>query len=836
MIFSTNYLNDEHSFFADQSFEEDPDLVAELCRLELRTIDKDKVLSLFNIDNSPEELVKIANILLEEDSSAKFTLSPIVNRFLPTEIYGFVCKHIANLSDKCAIALAQYVLPNVKLGFKKLSETIKEGENEITYNAIGIIPLPKGKNNYGRQWAAFLAKHYHFGNPLTEELCLCLHTSTDWVNDDADLLEDFSEELSTTEGKDISVFLFHHEPDNYPIAKALYQKDANLHKIWGAIKPIKASKIDLYNLWLSIDTPTKVYAFGEEYKSIVKKQITRTIEELKKLPSNDIKKCIEEDKLYPFRIAIYDSKYITTYDSTKHEKIFCQNLFCPVFDQNQHKGFYPTIHMIPGITWDDFNNHNKPTRFFRITDSSIWNYFAIDEEDFKRIVTNIHSNWEKKYYLLEIAHEFVDLNGRLTQESYLYQKSAGGHAADVSPFLFHSEHGLTLQNENDEKELKRKGRDKVLNYKDYKWRVLLVDDRIGISDNDEKSYLSPSEYGVSKDKIVKDRIEHLFDKKHICKCIKFTKDAKIKTIFHLDEGEDPNVMVLCVDTIEKAEEALKNYKFDFILLDYLLDKTKETDKERRYGYELLKDLNNTIGRDCSDLSSYQHYTDGNHYIVGPSHRYFFMFISAFTTAISERLRLSGWSRSEELWHIAEGACPTNTPELFCYNLQKMMIKRLKDSGIENLDSTNILKIMKDIYCREEGESSVRKRANDKYQRVLSLLYHYNRILEDTELGKNIFTINESVLMTSYIKQHQELGGLLEHIMHLVHLTAFGTARQWSEMWEEYLYFKNQFDTLFSAEDKEKLIELKNEKVKVEQVLQKLYGKIEEYILDLKKNN
>ena len=825
MIFSTRYLNDANSFFTECSYVEDPCLVGELCRLELRTINKDNVLSLFNIDSSPEDLPEIAKTLLEDVPTANFTLAPVENQYLPSQINRFIQKNIDSLSEKCVIALAQYVFPNVKLGYKKLSETIAEGENQFIYNAIGIDPLPPGKKEYGRQWAAFLAKHYHFGDTKTEELCLCLHTSTDWVNDDADLLEDFSKELSAAEGKEVSVFLFHHEPDKYPIAKVLLQKDANLHEIWSTIKPITASRIDYYNLWLSTDDPVKIFACSEEYEKLTEKQLSLAFEKLEKSPSNDIKKCIEEDKLYPFRIAMYDSKYIETYDSTKHEKIFTQNLFCPTVDQNLHTGFYPTIHLIPGLSWDDFKNNNKPTRFFRITDSSIWNYFAIDEEDFKRVITNIQSNWRKNYYLLEIAHEFVDLNARLTQESYLYQKSAGGHAADVSPFLFHSEHRLALQSEDDEKELKRKGRDKVLNYRDYKWRILLVDDRIGISDIDDKSYLSPSEYGVSKDKIVEDRIEHLFDKKQkqkqICKCVKLTKDANIKTIFHLDEGEDPNVMILCVDTIEKAEEALKNYKFDFILLDYLLDKTKETDNEKRYGYEILKDLNDTIGRDCSDLSPYLHYTDGNHYIVGPSHRYFFMFISAFTTAISERLRLSGWSRSEELWHIAEGACPTNTPELFCYNLQKMMIKRLKDSGIENLDSTNILKIMKDIYCREEGESSVRKRANDKYQSVLSLLYHYNRILEDTELGKDIFTINESVLMTSYIMQHEELGGLLEHLMHLVHLTAFGTARQWPEMWEEYLYFKNQFDTLFSAEDKEKLIELKNEKVKVEQVMAKL---------------
>jgi hypothetical protein len=49
-------------------------------------------------------------------------------------------------------------------------------------------------------------------------------------------------------------------------------------------------------------------------------------------------------------------------------------------------------------------------------------------------------------------------------------------------------------------------------------------------------------------------------------------------------------------------------------------------------------------------------------------------------------------------------------------------------------------------------------------------------------------------------------------MHLVYLTAFGTIRQWSDMWEEYMLIKDR---------------LKDNKL--------LTDKIEEYIISLKQN-
>lgn len=524
---------------------------------------------------------------------------------------------------------------------------------------------------------------------------------------------------------------------------------------------------------------------------------------------------------YPFRIALYSEDDMDTQKFVEK----------PIFDFFQRKlvgrqphnidtadpeaEFSPIIHIIQNeserenFIKDAFSTiHPNAPRSRAIVDSSIWNYFVCPQNDLDTIIDTIYQNYSSNYYSLLIAKEYADLNARIATMAYLYAINQNtGHGKDVVPFLFHSEQDLASKRKE---EYKKKLKDTVYDFTRYKWRVLLVDDKIG------NNYLTPSEKMVSKETIIENRIGKILWEDCSCVCVDNLEEYKSKPILS-KEGKEPDMVILCVDSKEKAETALKNYKFDFILLDYLLEEHTGRDGlkvEKHYGYELLIDLND----DENGIDK--------QYIVGPDRRYFFMFISAFTTAISERLRLLGYSRSEELWHIAEGACPTNTPELFCYNLQKMMVKRIKDSGMDNLDPDEILKLTEKIFHKaEKGESSVRKRANENYRAILSLLYHYNRLLEDVEFPKKeelIFSIRESVLMTSFMKdQVDRFGGVLEHLAHLVHLTAFGTARQWSEMWEEYLYFKNQFSELFEDD---------------ETALSELYSSIENHILELKKIN
>lgn len=210
------------------------------------------------------------------------------------------------------------------------------------------------------------------------------------------------------------------------------------------------------------------------------------------------------------------------------------------------------------------------------------------------------------------------------------------------------------------------------------------------------------------------------------------------------------------------------------------------------------------------------------YKIGPRKRFFFIFISAYSSAVYERLLAEGLNQSEDYWHIAVGGCPTNTPQLFLYNLIKLMEKRMDDSHLKRLSVDGIVEVLENIYSKG---LLVRKNAGELYEKIQSYQYYYRNLLQDYDISvgeQNLFETTGSVLVTHFLNGHINMGGLLEHLAQLVHLTAFGTIRQWPEMWEEYLYVKAQLEA--QSDDKDG-----NRKKRCDQ----LCDKIEEYILKLK---
>ena len=437
---------------------------------------------------------------------------------------------------------------------------------------------------------------------------------------------------------------------------------------------------------------------------------------------------------------------------------------------------YPIIHKLPfSLSVCDIKCKN-------ILDSSIWNYsIDVTQQDWKSkeriILEEISENKDSDYYDLTIAEEYADFNARLLKEANLN----GEHGKYVSPFLFHSEWNMREKlwqyspNINivggkrcDDK--KKALFDSLLKYK---WRFLLVDDKCGSSklskfgNKDIKSALS-------KDIIIKKNLSNLFGSN-------FIKDRS--------DDDKPGIYIDCAKSVNEALNMLSKNKYEIILLDYLLD--------NEFGHQLLQNVtkDNKGEKFCED-----------NYKLGPHNCVYFSFISAFTSAVNERLLAEGLHKSQDFWHIADGACPTNTPYLFLYNLLHLMKKRLDDMGLEKLTIPNYKenkedfeechiksKIIDEIFISDdtarEENTSVRQRANDKFNKVLSLLYHYKNLLKDTHNPGNIFESEESVLATDFIEKNPDLGGFLEHLMQLVYLTAYGTVRQWPEMWEEYQFIK-----------------------------------------------
>lgn len=282
----------------------------------------------------------------------------------------------------------------------------------------------------------------------------------------------------------------------------------------------------------------------------------------------------------------------------------------------------------------------------------------------------------------------------------------------------------------------------------------------------------------TKFKIIKDRLESLFTD-----CAQFKIfDKTPQTV-----NEQCGILIESVSNIEEAKKTLieEQRRYDIILLDYLLEKGKNGGYE--YGYDLLNHLSNEINK--SDESKREN-----------RNRFYFMFISAYPTAVQERLLAEGLNPHEDYWNINVGACPTNTPQLFSYNLIKIMERRLNRLGISKLSPTKIVEQIHKIFSPTERKT-VREMADERYRDVLSLQYHYSKMVKDVEIPEkeeDLFNIGGSVLVTDFIQKNDWLKGFLEHLSHLVYLVAFGTTRQWAEMWEEYLYIRPQLNKLQSS--------------------------------------
>lgn len=626
---------------------------------------------------------------------------------------------------------------------------------------------------------------------------------------------------------------------------------------------------------------------------------------------NAIQKCIVDfinnynSKKYTIGV---DYSFYIIYHSVRDLYSGNEYKFGQDYLKNVSKDKLPIIHLTLFDIFADNNRIKLPEvkRYKKIVDSSIWNYyvpvFATDSlgncateihyERFYHVLQEVSRNTAKGLYNLSVADEYADLNARLLEQSYL----KGSHKA-ISPFIFHSENELqTLIREEFEERVGLENESIVSQIKNHKWRILLVDDKAedGMSITDTKKVPSANNrydsYGLplnSKLSIIISLLDKLFvDSNHTISYGESVSNSK-NVLFSIEYAKN----------VSKAQDKIRNKKYDLILLDYLLEQDE-------YGYELLEEiykevelikmLNSILGvllkesfspyvceiisklivhsdrsikllckepysiivksiftesqfKALSDLYSLYilpqingssinrtqneweilcekilsdkllgdfikkgeiikaierliEKLSNDRYKIGPRKRLFFMFISAYSYAVHDRLLAEGLNPSEKYWFISTGACPTNTPQLFLYNLLKLMDKRLEDSGVSKLSSDALYRLVNKIYLPKENDpkrESVRKRANAFYQDVLSLQYHYRSILKDVEIpfkdGASVFDTKGSVLMTHFIQKKINLGGLLEHLTQLVHLTAFGTIRQWAEMWEEYIYFKAQFE-------------------------------------------
>lgn len=435
---------------------------------------------------------------------------------------------------------------------------------------------------------------------------------------------------------------------------------------------------------------------------------------------------------------------------------------------------YPILH-ITSLDLFDSNlfkgTYYKVPRYIRLLDSSIWNlYVPVKKADFlTRFETAIQKIVEYQcLYSLKVVRENADFRARLAYNSYL---SGGDHADNVVPFLFHSETEM--------KESRIRNIDKVKKYAGaLEWRILVIDDHA------ETPMSGPDHPVVIKKDIIEKRLN------------------EIKNAIHAgaedEPGPGPGPFIFdSAQSIKIAKGKLKKNRYDIIFIDYLLGKKNEGGRE--YGYELLKDI----------YHNPSHWRDSK----GIYDRFWFFNISSFSHTIEERLREQGMAYYSSHWNFARGASPLITPELFLYELSRFLSRQIevmtelpmsnskrKTREWENKHKRiiTLTDLLEAIYQTGTGVS-VRRRAAYFFDSVLTLKANYNILQEDLKKG--------SLLIPSLFPDIKHYNNAFwEHLMHLVYVTAYGSVRQWPELWDEFLFIKPHLPKTRQGENVIELIE------------------------------
>ena len=524
-------------------------------------------------------------------------------------------------------------------------------------------------------------------------------------------------------------------------------------------------------------------------------------------------------------------------EERKGANVFYQEFYQDLEENRKQKELTPTIYISLFDFLDDENEYLKILtpylpRYKNIIDSSIWNYYVPyykekpnfdditeNKEDFDKIfekrlsevVDEINANYENRLYVLPKTREYVNLMYRLLKESYL--KDIGGHAALVSPFLFTSESKMKEAADNVLKKIEKI--DKKLS-----WRFLLVDDESYLSDKEIKeSELTENEKRntdktdiarkKSKCQIIKNIFCNNFNFE--CECGKNNPNCKL-VHKNLEQKNLKNLSIkmVCVKSNDAAlEKLLSAEKYDIVLIDYLLGTNKNN--EREYSTEMLKKIEKEFkGKDKI--------------IQGIYGKFWFFYISAYDVAVHERLLEKQFLHITEYWHIEEGACPINTPQLFRYLLFSYMKRqidvitrpqeKIKDKNEQPIKLISVIDLLNHIF---RDISEVRNRAIENFNNLLKLRLTYDKIKYDTywkyiEKGEENIRVRrekdnreKSELIPSLFPDISHYDNAFwEHIMHLSYLIAFGTIRQWHDMWEEFMLIKPYLQKAYDERDGKKM--------------------------------
>lgn len=475
----------------------------------------------------------------------------------------------------------------------------------------------------------------------------------------------------------------------------------------------------------------------------------------------------------------------------------------------------------------DFNvfidKENKSDRRINYIDSSIWLRYAYNKETEDAIKAEFQTYYELGLYNTSRAKENREFNSRLLRNSYLKNIDDAGHGNDVVPFVFHSETDM----KNKYTEILNKLKEFDINNK-IEWRVLIVDDHA--TERTARDACNNGKEVVAKCKIIQQWFADLgFNFCCIsCQDMKGTENCpKLSLCNRKNEESTLKVSLECAETIDDAHMALQTKKYDLILLDYLI---KENNKPR-YIDELLEKIKVVFDEEINNNEEKKEWLlapikksggrggkvvelanksdkDINKLISqkkGSGGKFKFLFMSAFVNAVNNHMLQLGLLPNTSYWHFGRGACPTTTPNFFKYYLVRTMydqvceITRLHNISEEKRIVT-LINLLSVIY---DKQSECRQNAIKYFNALLKMrlnydIFKYDVCIDNYSTNGKMKEGNQSLFVESLFPDVGYYNNAFwEHVMHLVYLTAFGTIRQWRDMWDEYVLVK---DTLKKADE------------------------------------
>ncbi|MCF8350507.1 MAG: hypothetical protein K9H15_05025 [Bacteroidales bacterium] len=448
-------------------------------------------------------------------------------------------------------------------------------------------------------------------------------------------------------------------------------------------------------------------------------------------------------------------------------------------------------------------------------DSSIWNRYIslhdILDEKLPALVNSYHPKLEStkpKCLQTNVAKEFIEFNARLLRQSYLHAQLA--HSSDISPFYFHSETEMA------------KKTDKILdkfvknNYQ-LEWRLLLIDD---YCDENLTGYTSRNDRDIFSKKVllriicneIIESLEYKIKKKINASGIKREREFSSDGILLFEIGGEKN--------LDEASKNLQNdrKKNDIILLDFLLGHREDkSDEDGMSTREYINELLELIDKSDKDdpTTGYPTQASSGTAVVrkkiiknkGPLNYFWFIPITSFTTALFDKLRESGLLHHSKHWHLARGADPVNTPELFKYSLLKFMELQIEEV---DFDHEKLIHHLHNSMTFGTNPRDVRDWAKSYYQIFISRFGHFHLIKQDRQTS-----LFSGSMYDYMINNRTEALILYEKMRNFLFLLANGTyddcgqlIKSHEELLKVISTWQQEEEHISSDESKEQLVSIK----------------------------